>query len=157
MTVQRTPLQPYPQLFTTLAGATFNTLLLYGMTSKCRIRGLALGALGSIAMNLSHKVMKDSRSPMIQTHALHEKIIHPIASQLAEKTSPKRKDQAAYNRAYLEFCRDTQLFLASVTSTVVLGLLNHFVLNVRGMGFLGAFALSMVPALCTRSVQIRYD
>lgn len=153
----RKPFQPYPQLSTTLAGATFNTLILYGVTSQCHIRGLALGALGSIAMNFSYKVMEDSSDPEHKTHSLHRRIIHPIASQLAEKTCSERKTQVSYSLAYNEFCIDTQLFLASVTSAVILGLLNHFVLNVRGMGFLGAFALSMVPALCARSVQIGYD
>ena len=59
----RRPLQPYPTLFTTFAGAAFNGLLIYSMTWECRINGLALAALGSVSVNFSHTLMKDSSVP----------------------------------------------------------------------------------------------
>ena len=153
----RRPLQPYPTLFTTFSGAALNGLLLYSMTWEYRINGLALAALGSAAVNFSHKVMKDSGGQRSATHSLHKNFIQPIAFQLANKIAPKHIDSDAHHRAYYEFRRDTQIVLASVVSTVVLGLLNHFILKADGVGLSGAFALSMVPALYTRSVQIRYD
>ena len=71
--------------------------------------------------------------------------------------APKTDDKRAHKRTYCELRRDTQLVLATMVSTVVLGLINRFILKADGVGLSGAFVLSMVPALYNRSVQIRYD
>jgi len=163
-------LQSYPTLSTTFSGAALNAILLCGMTWECRINGLALATLGSVAVNFSYKVMKDSadkRSPM---HSLHVDVfthINTLAKSIpsdpeyqvlesSRYTNPDMKSTIHHHRENIrvKLLRNTQLVLASLVSTVVLGFLNYFVLNIKGVGFLGVFALSTVPALYTHRVQI---
>lgn len=153
----REALKPYSFVQTTLYGAAFNSILLYAMTSEGRIKGVALATLSSLTVNLSHHVLKNSGERKNLFHFLHKSITRPIAASIAEKTAPRRSNQNTHDRAYCEIRRDLQLVTASLVSGTIIGLFNHFILKTPALGFKGAFALSMVPALYSRSVQIRYD
>lgn len=152
----RHPLQPYSTTTATLCGTALNGLLLYAMTSEGRIKGLALAALGSLSMNLTHWALKESGNRKSPFHSIHPLWKEP-SFNLAEFWIPKSTSPTEHDRFYYEARRDMQLTIASLISATALTLFNHFFLKAPGMGMKQAFALSMVPALFSRSVQIRYD